>query len=298
MVLIGAAGSLGTVLRRCSPAQYSVIPVTRTSRMDGGINADMADWNEASTVLDKTRPDIIVNLAALTDVDACEQDEDRARRLNVDICRNLASWCNSGRNPATRLVHISTDQVYSGEGPHDEAAPAPINAYARTKLEGETAALAAGNAIVLRTNFFNAGPGVDRGLAAWLIRSLAASDPIRLFDDILFNPLYAGDLAEMILDLAQSPATGVFNLGASSYVSKAGFGKLLAQKFGLSLDHAVVAQSQDSNLVAARPKDMRMKTKKISAFLKHGLPSVEQGVDNLFRDTEAAGWQPLEAAHV
>ncbi|NKB55243.1 MAG: sugar nucleotide-binding protein [Alphaproteobacteria bacterium] len=297
VLLVGATGSLGRVLGPIIGADWSMVAVSRTSAHTSGVEADMADPDLARRVLDAHAPDIIVNLAALTDVDDCESDESFARHLNVTLCKNLADWALK-RSAATRIVHISTDQVYSGPGPHMEEHPQPINVYARTKLAGECEVLRAPSSVVLRTNFFNAGPGVTRGLAAWLLNSLADGTKIRLFEDILFNPLYAPDLARIVTRFMQNDATGVFNVGATDGLSKAEFARLLADRFGLSLANAVPAISTDENLSAPRPKDMRMDTARLTKLIGKTMPTVGDGVDALRRDTVALNWQPLALANV
>ena len=257
----------------------------------------MADPESAMRILDAHTPDVIVNLAALTDVDACELDEAAARRLNVTLCKNLSDWVLT-RAARVRIIHVSTDQVYSGNGPHTEESPQPVNAYARTKLAGEYEILRAPNSVVLRTNFFIAGPGVAGGLAAWLLNSFANGAEIRLFEDILFNPLYAPDLSDIVARFMQNNAAGVFNVGAADSVSKAGFARLLADRFGLSLANTRSAVSTDGNLSTPRPKDMRMDTARISKLLGKAMPTVADGVESMLRDTVALNWQPPGLVHV
>ena len=86
------------------------------------------------------RPDIVVHAAALANVDACENDPEAARRLNVGMTENLLDAI-AAECPTCRFVYVSSDQVYDGQGPHDEASPCPGNVYGRTKLEGEEVAL-------------------------------------------------------------------------------------------------------------------------------------------------------------
>lgn len=297
VLLVGATGSLGRVLAPILESEWSLVSVSHTTKNTRGVTADMADRESAMRILDAHMPEIIVNLAANTDVDACELDEAAARRLNATLCKNLSDWVLT-RAAQVRIVHISTDQVYSGNGPHAEESPQPVNAYGRTKLAGENKILRAPNSVVLRTNFFVAGPGVGGGLAAWLLNSLANGTEISLFEDILFNPLYAPDLSDIVVRFMQNNAAGVFNVGAADGVSKAEFARLLADRFSLSLANARSANSTDSNLATPRPKDMRMDTARISKLLGKAMPTVADGVDSLLRDTVSLNWQPTGLAHV
>jgi len=149
--------------------------------------------------------DVFVNCAAFTDVDGCETNEKQARAVNAEGPGHLAEWC---REKGIRLIHISTDYVFAGDGsrPYQESDPvAPKTAYGRTKEEGERRVLESNpDATVVRTSWVF-GPGKNFVEAimrqAGLRKSGEASGPLRVVSDQRGSPTYAGDLAEGIIDL-------------------------------------------------------------------------------------------------
>ena len=127
VLVTGANGLLGSSLVPYLRATgQSVIGISRQSGTD--MCADFRDPGEAIRCLSLVNPDTIINLAAMTDVDACERDRGLAYSANVTIVENIASWIRlSGSN--SHLVQISTDQVYDGPGPHREDDVTPTNVY-------------------------------------------------------------------------------------------------------------------------------------------------------------------------
>lgn len=158
-------------------------------------------------------PDVVVNAAAYNQVDRCESDgADAAMRVNGEGPGVLAAACEA---IGARLLHVSTDYVFSGEAhapvPED-ATPAPRSAYGRSKLAGEQrVSEASPEAIIVRTSWVF-GPGKNFVVAilrqARLRRTGEAQGPLRVVDDQQGCPTYAADLAEAIRTLAAGPAPG------------------------------------------------------------------------------------------
>lgn len=277
ILVTGAPGLLGShLVPRLRASGYRVITHARSSAAD--IQADLADAALAKTVLAQTRPDIIYNLAALTDVDDCERQPGKAWATNALIPGNLSRHCP----PRCRLLHISSDQVYDGVGPHEESSVMPRNAYAWSKLAGECAAHGnPGGALVLRTNFFGSGINAQRskpGFSDWLIQAFRDHVPITLFTDVLFNPLSLPTLSRILVDLAESPVTGTFNLGCSQGISKRDFARALASRLGLDTSHALDGLAADRPSTVRRPNDMRMNCTAFEAAFHLKLPDLGEEI--------------------
>ena len=285
LLLTGASGLLGQALSRRLSPHYALTPLGRSTCPAGGRTVDLCDPDATVALLSELQPDIIVHAAALADVDACEREPARAYRENVLATRHLCDWVRRA-SPATRVAYVSTDQVYSGDGPHAEGTAAPVNQYAMTKLCGEEVVGMLAGGLSLRTNFFSTGESVGRGLANWLIRSLESGTAITLFDDVYFNPLYVEDYADVLLELLQGDARGVFNLGARDSMSKAEFGLALAKALNLSTDNVRIGSVGDVKLSAARPGDMRMKNDHLSRTLGHDLPDMAAGINRMVADLQ------------
>jgi dTDP-4-dehydrorhamnose reductase len=277
----GATGLLGSALTPLLRERgWTVVTHARSARADHA--ADLTRRADVQAMLDVVRPDVIVNLAALTDVDACERDPARAYALNVEAVESIAGWI-AGARPACHLLHISTDQVYDGPGLHAEDEVCIRNTYAFSKIAAELAALRV-NATVLRTNFF----GMSRcewrsSLSDWLYRSLRERQPIRVFDDILFSPLGIDTLTSSIEAGIERKPRGVFNLGSRDGMSKADFAFAFAAVLGLPTDTMTRAPSDDAKLLARRPQNMLMDVRRYERAMDVSLPSLRDEIERIGR---------------
>lgn len=146
--------------------------------------------------------DVVINCAAFTQVDAAETEQDRAYAVNVEGPAHLARACAAA---GARLIHISTDYVFSGtlRRPYEiDDETGPVNVYGRTKLEGERAVLAAlPGAHVVRTSWvYEGGDGTD--FAAAMRRKASGDGTVEAAADQMASPTYAGDLAVALLEIA------------------------------------------------------------------------------------------------
>ncbi len=282
VLVLGATGLLGTRLVPAMAARWDTVTHARS----GGAlrTADLADPAATARMLDEVRPGLVVNLAALTSVDLCEYEPQKAYLANVKAVENVAAWMGS-RDTGCHLIHISTDQVYDGPGPHAEDGVTLVNIYGFSKYAGELAALRAG-ATVLRTNFFgrSARPGRE-SFSDWLARSLRAGTPIQVFDDVLFSPLGLETLVSVILRVAAARPPGVFNLGTADGLSKADFAFAFAAALGIARPTMARAASAGSGLLRAkRPSDMRMDSRRIERVLGIRLPSLREEIESTAKE--------------
>ena len=210
------------------------------------------------------KPDIIVNTAAMTNVDNCESNEKKAIAVNCDLA---ASYAQTAYALGLPFVHISTDHLFDGRQPMlDEAAPCmPINRYGFSKWLGERAVLDAHpEALVLRVSFFCWGPSYRPSLSDWILNSLSKNLPITLYENVYFTPLYAGILIKLAHQLITQKAKGIYNLTSSERISKYEFGVKLAQIFGYNADK-ITAVPYENRI--PRPLDMSLNnTKTLNAL--------------------------------
>lgn len=278
VLVLGATGLLGT---RLVPVLSSRWPTVTHARSGGAARAvDLTDCAATSALLDAVQPSVIVNLAALTSVDACEDNPQHAYLANVKTVENVVEWIDR-RGRGCHLLHISTDQVYDGPGPHAEDEVTIVNTYGFSKYAAELAALRV-QATVLRTNFFGRSNREGReSLSDWLIRSLREETPIQVFEDVMFSPLGLGTLVKMIVCIADEKPLGVFNLGAADGMSKADFAFAFAETMGIAEHRMIRAKLCGSGVLRAkRPTDMRMDSSRIEHALKVRMPELLQEIES------------------
>jgi dTDP-4-dehydrorhamnose reductase len=286
-VVTGASGLLGgPVLRELGGEGWS----HQVAELPDGTPLRRIDLRETGSeqALLEARPELVVHCAALTDVDACEDDPDAARVLNAEAPRRLASTAAA---LGARFVHISTDAVYDGErdGLHaEDEPPGPVNAYARTKLEGERAVLEAHpRALVVRTTMHGWTALGRPSFSEAILRALRAGKRLTLFRDVRFSPLNVADLAALIRRLAERGASGVLNVGAADAVTKEAFGRLVARAFGLPEDPIEPIDVADLGLRAPRPRNTALAVERLTQLLGAPPPSVADGVQRM-REEEPA----------
>ncbi|MEU4037228.1 dTDP-4-dehydrorhamnose reductase [Streptomyces collinus] len=201
-LITGAGGMLGQdVLARLRRDGERAVGLARGE-------LDIADADAVREAVAAHRPGIVVNCAAWTAVDDAETHEAEALRVNGDGPGRLAEAC---ARSGARLVHVSTDYVFAGDGttPYAEDAPtAPRGAYGRTKLAGERAVLAAlpEAGYVVRTAWlYGAGGG---NFVDTMIRLESSKDTVDVVDDQRGQPTWTVDLADRLVRLGQAALTG------------------------------------------------------------------------------------------
>jgi len=220
------------------------------------VNCDLRCQEATEQLLNTVQPQLIVNLVGLTDVDKCEQQLQDAYLLNVKTAENIVGWIK--QHPGVKIMHISTDQLYDGPGPHSEQDVMPVNVYGFSKYCAEKVVQQV-ESTILRTNFFGKSSVPHRkSFSDRLIESFQKQVPIKLFTDVFFSPLSLDTLVEIMAKIVGNPMPGVFNLGSRDGMSKRDFGIELARFFSLSTDCVQDTLAAEQKLGARRPKDMRM----------------------------------------
>ena len=265
-----------------------------------GVVASKLDVTSAQDVMaafGKARPDLVIHTAGLTNVDECELNEPLANNINAAGSFNVAA---AAREAGARLVHVSTDHLWSDERPfvREEEPPRPLNAYARSKLlaeqrVGETCP----DALILRTNFFGWGTTLKSSLAEWVLAKLRRREPLRMFHDVFITPILINDLVDLTMELAAAGATGVYNACGRDRVSKYEFGRIVASAFGHDSADITAVPVGEGSLVAPRPNDMSLSCEKVERFAGRRMPSAAEGVSRM-AELEKERWPQLLAAAV
>ena len=283
VLTLGATGLLGTTLAPILEASgHQVVRHGFSSAADE--KADLSDFLQTSALVARVKPDCIINLVALTNVDQCEREPQKAYLLNVASVINVVRAIGE-QAPDCHLVQISTDQVYDANGPHAEADVTVTNTYAFSKIAAELAARTRSSTI-LRTTFFGRSRCANRtSFSDWVVRALRHDEPISVFNDILFSPLEIKTLAIMIERVVSKRPSGLFNLGSRDGMSKADFAFALAEVVGLPTTHITRTVSTDNPLLGAyRPKDMRMDSSNFESTLGLKLPTLIEQIHSLRSD--------------
>ncbi|MEO7366399.1 MAG: sugar nucleotide-binding protein, partial [Gemmatimonadaceae bacterium] len=161
----------------------------------------------------------------------------------------------------------------------EDDVPAPVNVYARSKLDGERAVRESmPGALVVRTNFIGLPAHPGAGLGDWIASSIEAGTPIRGFDDVIFSPLLATTLAQLLFDMMDANLTGLFHLGARDSVSKYELAVAIERELG-NLDPKIErAFSSDQPMAVRRPLDTSLLSTRAENALGRQMPTVLEAV--------------------
>jgi len=241
----------------------------------------LSSLDNCLSVLDKYQPDFVIHTAGLTNVEECESNPDLAKEVNVDLAKNMAIACS---NQCIKLVHISTDHIFSGnkELATEVRQPIPVNNYARTKMLGEKEVLKyCKDAIIVRTNFFCWGTTYRKSFSDFILKKLRNNEQVDLFSDIFFNPILVDELSKRTHQLIDLNAKGLFNIVGSERMTKYAFGIKLANFF--NLDDSLINQVSidDRKNLVKRPKDMSLSNTKLCQTLNSKIASFDEQLQTL-----------------
>ena len=282
-LIFGGNGVLGSYLYNFIKKKYYVRKVTR--RKKNGIYLKYYNFKNIQKIISKEMPDVIINSIALTNVDKCETNKKLAYYTNVKITKLISSAILDLKHKKPFFIHISSDQVYSGRGPHNEKNPKPLNYYSKTKLLSEKF-VNLKRGCVLRTNFLNYSkkPG---NLNNWIINSVKKNSEIFGFKNIYFSPLSLNKLSKIIIQISQKKIGGIYNLGSVGGISKGNYiKKFLSVKFK-DYKHFRLINYQGircKKMIALRPLDMRLNCKKIIKNYKIKLPKTIFEVNKIIKN--------------
>lgn len=287
VIVFGASGLLGASL---VPTLRAIGHVVLTQGRGEGVDLcfDPSDRAAVIAALGMHRPAAIVNLVAATNVDQCESLPELAWQANAAV---VASITNSivacgvgGALLLPHLVHVSTDQLYDGLGPHAEEEISPINVYGLSKYVGELLAERVG-ATVLRSNFYGRSRCASRvSFSDWLVNSLREGEPITVFNDVKFSAMHIDTLCSIIARCIERRPAGIFNAGCRDSISKADFAIALARAIGLPLTAMKIGSSADVDFRARRPLDMSLKVAKLEAILDIQCPSIYYEIEHTAKE--------------
>ncbi len=276
VLLIGSNGLLGASLVKRLKPQYKLITVTRVSE-NSDYNVDMTSTNGCINLLSEIKPDIIINLAALTNVDMCEDNINLAYNVNTKIAENIALYSN--QSCSSFVVHISTDHIYDAEN-SKECDVIIHNSYAMTKYCAEKS-FNLNNATILRTNFFGKSfSQTSEGLCDSIYNLAMSGQKLKLFSDVYFSPLSINTLCDVILTCLDKKIGGVFNVGSKEGLSKEIFLKEFLKLSGVSNILYQSISVDEIEFKTARPKDMRMNVNLFEKTFNYKLPKLINEIES------------------
>ena len=240
---------------------------------------DITDPQAVARVLDDIRPEAIINTAAMTNVDQCEDEKEDCIKLNVDA---VSSLIDGAQRYGSFLLQLSTDFIFDGEsGPYDEEAiPNPISFYGESKLKAEKLVSQCSNWAIARTILvYGVTHKMSRSnLVLWVKRCLENQEPIQVVNDQWRSPTLAEDLAAGCGLIVDRQAQGIFNISGKDLLTPYQMAIRTADFFGL--DPSFITESDWTQFTqpAKRPPKTGLVITKAQDKLNYQPKSFEEGL--------------------
>lgn len=251
VLVTGCNGQLGRAIQKEYAGDVTFI-LTDVAEGEGITSLDITDIDAVMSLVLNEKPDVIINCAALTNVDGCEKMWDLAYKINAIGPRNLAIAATA---VGAKLVHVSTDYVYAGteRTPRTEFdTPDPISAYGKTKLEGEQFVRQfAEKFFILRTAWLY---GDGKNFVKTMVRVAKTHDEVSVVCDQFGSPTSAVELAKMIHFLEGTDNYGIFHATCEGETNWADFTEAFYAKLGITakVNHITSEEYAKMNPEAAK----------------------------------------------
>lgn len=296
ILVTGANGLLGQKLSTLLMDDKHVTPVL-TARQKltlphfrGEFRAmDITDPKATLEVIHSVRPDVVINTAAMTQVDHCETQQELCWKNNVTAVENLIAACGSS---GSHLIHVSTDFIFDGsDGPLDEnAIPNPVNFYGKSKAAAEKLLMDSDLSwAILRTVLvFGITNDLSRSnIVLWVKENLEKGKSIKVVNDQWRTPTLAEDLAMGCYLAAMKKAKGVYHISGKDFMTPYDIAIATADFFKLDKSLIVVADSSTFTQVAKRPAKTGFIIEKAKRELGYNPHSFKEGLAILARQIPA-----------
>ncbi len=247
ILMTGSTGMLGGECRKVLSEDYDIIAPDKKEM-------DIVSWDGAIETLQAASPDIVVNCAGLTDVDACEAEPESAHRVNVEGARNMAQ-CSARFE--YKLIHISSDYVFDGQKPapqpyFEDDVVNPISTYGATKMESETAVREnSPNYVIVRASMLYGleGHNFIKSILKQGVKKNA--DGLKVADDQYLSPTWAYRLALQIKQLIKNNVVGTYHATAEGFCTPFEYVEYVFKKMDIN-----------TPLVPCRYKDLKRRAKR------------------------------------
>ena len=285
---------LGHYLIKSAPKKYNVSCTFFPAYKRDSINyncrkyhLDIRDRDSVLNTVKKIKPDCVIHTSSVASVDYVEKNKEEARITNMVGTKNIIEACQEVK---ASLIYTSSNAVFDGENPpYFENNPVnPLNYYGHTKVQNEQAIRKSGlrYAIVRPILMYGWNLKVERkNPVTWLIDLLKTGKDVNIVDDIICNPLFVQDCADVIWKIVTLNKKGVFHIGGNDEMSRYEFACVTADVFGLDRNLIKAVRNSFFKGIAPRPKNTTYCTDKIKKELQMFPMGVREGL-RVMKDTQ------------
>ncbi len=276
-LVLGGSGFVGYYLAK----HFNAIS-TSSHEKEGYIKLDITKKEEVFETFRRIKPELVINSAAMADVDLCEKEKENAMLVNGYAVEWLSS---ASKSIEAKFIQISTDYVFDGltGGYKEEDVPNPINEYGKSKLLGEKNALK-NDELVIRIEM-PYGLNIAKNKNVFfesVVRNLKEGKTVNAAVDQIISPTFVEDIPKAVEVLVEKEAKGIFHLASKEHFSRFEFVNIIADAFNFDKTAIKPVKLDDFKMLAKRPKNTFLNTDKISEFyeikpIKENLEKIKNG---------------------
>ena len=245
---------------------------------------DLSELDSIPKIIQETKPDVIIHLAAMTDVDSCEAQEALALTIN---CKATETLAKEAAMQGAFFIYVSTDYVFDGtkELYDENDLPSPLSVYGRTKLEGEKKVQNLASSWCIARTSTPFGTHLTRNsFPLWVAKNLKLKKEINVLTDQYTSPTYVPNLSKMLIEIATRQIVGILHVAGASRISRNDFAQLVAKKLDLDADLIKPTSIDDMSWRAKRPKDSSLDVSQATFILNEKPLKIEQSLELFIKD--------------
>lgn len=289
ILIVGSTGMLGSECKKTLSQDHEVIAPSKTEM-------DIISWDGVIENLQGISPDVVLNCAGLTDVDACETENFAVRKMNIEGPRNLAQ-CSARFQ--CKLVHISSDYVFDGQKmipqPYFEDDNLnPLSAYGKSKVDSEVAVRDnSPNYIIVRSGWLYAlnGKNFVKSIVSKAIKK--KGEALKVVNDQFGSPTWAHRLALQIKALLENDGKGTYHATAEGYCSRFEYATFILEKLGIKATLEPCEMKDLGGFLATRPANCLLE---IRHLRKQGINVMINWKEDLETFLETSGEELIRIA--
>ena len=287
ILVLGGSGLIGRKILEKFKNQFDIISTHSNNPPSNNTHSTKVslpdDWMILKNLIEKEKPDVVINTMAYSNLDFCEEHKKDAFSLHVEMMEKISSICSKTNS---KVIFISTDYVFDGKQNKkysEDAEPNPINYYGSTKVLAEKIVLKNPNNAVLRTSLVY-GYGERVRFMKYVLDSLKNGNKVFAYNDIFNSATNLDELVESIEKVIEKDARGIFHTAGSTCVTRYDFAKIIARKFGFDESLVKPISIKESKVKAKRPVKPCLDNSKCSKILGYDFSDIESGVLKVLND--------------
>ncbi|MBO7719458.1 MAG: dTDP-4-dehydrorhamnose reductase [Methanosphaera sp.] len=282
--ITGGSGLLGSRIATVADDKHELVLSHNSNPTDNTVKCDITNEEEVKKIIREVNPNVIIHCAAMTNVDLCEDEVDKAYKVNGDATGYLAK---ASDDVNAKMIYVSTDFVFDGQkGNYSESDEVnPLGVYAKSKYDGEVQLQRyTSNWAIARVSVLY-GWHERLNFTTWVIDELRKKHEINIVTDQINSPTLADNAAEAMFEIARQDKNGIYHTAGNDLISRYDFTRQIADVF--DLDENLINPITSDKFVqkAPRPRDSSLNVDKIEKELNFKMETCEESLIRM-RDCE------------